>query len=834
MSADDCRQVLPGNIRFYDDYVPTLGVGAYLINVSQKIEPPGDAAECYVASQAFSVAGPRYALAPSDIFSVFPPEESLGNYDQFLPHVVLAKEDLPWERNVFDVTPQAPWMALLVFVADEVFDGQPALLPPDGATPNRTMTATISAKRFDNPPSGEVAWPEITPEWYEKDLLESTQCNVIDVSLPAFRALAPQPGELRSLAHVRQVDPSAKETAVLRISKRGWYSILVSKRLPHRRQQATRYIAHLVSLEGMQNYIAGRKLDGKKCVRMIALKSWTFTCAAQLKEDFTHLMNGLLREQKQAGAPVSFRLATKVEPDGSDDSLYAFKALERGYVPIRHQTRQGEETFGWYRGPFAPEPVKKFVVPDESKQEGDWLFFDRASAAMIYDKGYGVFDLSYAVAWEAGRLAALANGPFGQALLEWQRRGTRLIALAAEREHQISLLSPAGLLAHESPESNTPTGLYAMNLAQLRKSIAPRAITQDAVRNLVADFGEALAPEPSMKSGEALRDEELPAVTAPARASFFDSRPALMGRLAAERLLAHAPIRQMLREEGESGLEVLADFLSELYLLMHIPFGHLVPHPDLLPAESVRFFHIDANWLDAALEGALSIGVESSKDLTYQKLMKDSIRAAVAKATKQKRQLLAGTGDGLLRVDGQATVDPTRMTGMLLRSALVSGWRGLEVHAYTAISPTQSNPARPNLDTWIQPLRIDSLSNNVLLCIWGDVPAVVTIDEPHEGVAFGFEDPPKEATPGGYYLYLRSLQPERYGMPFDPKDGKQIEAKAKNLIDSNSQLDLPKLQEEIRKVAGAARLNVRDFAVEMVRVPQQGVFAWKSEGGSGG
>ncbi len=64
MSADDCRQVTPGNIRFYDDYVPTLGVGAYLINVAQKIEPPGDAVECHVASQAFSVAGPRYALPP--------------------------------------------------------------------------------------------------------------------------------------------------------------------------------------------------------------------------------------------------------------------------------------------------------------------------------------------------------------------------------------------------------------------------------------------------------------------------------------------------------------------------------------------------------------------------------------------------------------------------------------------------------------------------------------------------------------------------------------------------------------------------------------------------
>jgi hypothetical protein len=235
-------------------------VGAYLINVAQKIEPPGDAVECHAGSQAFSVAGPRYSLPTTDIFSVFPPEESLGNHAQFLPHVVLAKEDLPWERDVFGGAPQAPWMALLVFAAGETFEGKPALLPPDGVEPNRTMTAGISATRFENPPADEVAWPEFSPEWYEKEILSKTQCHVIDVSTAAFRTLVPQPSELRSLVHVRQVDPSAKETAILKISKRGWYSVLVSKRLPKRRAEPARYIAHLVSLEGMKNYMAGQNL----------------------------------------------------------------------------------------------------------------------------------------------------------------------------------------------------------------------------------------------------------------------------------------------------------------------------------------------------------------------------------------------------------------------------------------------------------------------------------------------------------------------------------------------------------------------------------------------
>src|SRR5207237_185040 len=182
--ADDCTNVDPGYIRFYDNYVPTLEVGTYLINIAQKIEPPGADVECHVASQAFCVSGPRYNLPKEDIASVFPPENALGNFDQYLPHIVLSKQELPWERNIFEDTPQSPWMALLLFVADEEIGGKKALRSPDGAPPNRTLTATISARRFKDhqTPQPDLTWPDFVPEWYEEDILDTTLCNVIDVS----------------------------------------------------------------------------------------------------------------------------------------------------------------------------------------------------------------------------------------------------------------------------------------------------------------------------------------------------------------------------------------------------------------------------------------------------------------------------------------------------------------------------------------------------------------------------------------------------------------------------------------------------------------------------
>src|SRR4051812_17464311 len=52
----------------------------------------------------------------------------------------------------------------------------------------------------------------------------------------------------------------------------------------------------------------------------------------------------------------------------------------------------------------------------------------------------------------------------------------------------------------------------------------------------------------------------------------------------------------------------LIHWLAQLKNLQGIPFNYLVPDERLLPPESIKFFQIDATWLEALLDGALSIG----------------------------------------------------------------------------------------------------------------------------------------------------------------------------------------------------------------------------------
>jgi len=50
------------------------------------------------------------------------------------------------------------------------------------------------------------------------------------------------------------------------------------------------------------------------------------------------------------------------------------------------------------------------------------------------------------------------------------------------------------------------------------------------------------------------------------------------------------------------------NWLTRLHLLRGVPFGYLVPDIAMLPSESIRFFQVDAGWIDALIDGAFSIG----------------------------------------------------------------------------------------------------------------------------------------------------------------------------------------------------------------------------------
>ncbi|MDA0716038.1 MAG: hypothetical protein O3A74_05720 [archaeon] len=63
----------------------------------------------------------------------------------------------------------------------------------------------------------------------------------------------------------------------------------------------------------------------------------------------------------------------------------------------------------------------------------------------------------------------------------------------------------------------------------------------------------------------------------------------------------------------EAAWDSIITWLGRLRTLEGVPFPYIVPHEEMLPNDSIRFFHIDRNWIDAMIDGALSTGVLDSR-----------------------------------------------------------------------------------------------------------------------------------------------------------------------------------------------------------------------------
>lgn len=831
MTQKDCTTLTDGDVRFYDNYVPTLGVGDFVLNFTQRFNPKTTPVidETFGTSQVFSVQGPRYTLPTADIYSHFPPDNAFGRFDQFLPQVVFTKPDLPWERDLFGAkdktADQRPWLALLLFVAGETLGGSsnPSLREPalDKWKPNRTKVASISASDFYTVPDSQtltstyqsetILWPSLTPEWYEKpDWLKSTMTTVIDVDAKALLILLPPWETLHYQAHARQVKATNKASEALRVSGDGWFSLMVGNRLP---QPATTQerprplnIVHLVSLEGYEQYLGQNptSLPAVDRIRMISFASWSFTCVPDGGQSFRKLMDNLLFNPDQTHKTTHFVIP--YDPYGAGPSkpgVYTAEVLSNGYVPLQYETRLGERTFAWFRGPFSPVPTQNFISALQKRNsDHDWQPFGTASAALVYDKDYGLFNVSYAVAWETGRLLALSDGSFATHLLTWQRTAHQLIDLILTRAHQFQLV----------PTSFDPDNPEATVEEKILSTLDPYAWTDNFMTYLVTRFSDQIAPK--------LYNAE-PAQPDPAFPAFPAAPAPVLNPTTINELMTNPGIQTYIRQAGGELLDGLIDWLAQRYVLMGVPSENLVPNPKLLPAESVRFFYLDSNWLDAMIEGALSIGIESSRDQLYQDLMKDLIWDKLHEAVQKVRDQALGNFAQQSDVN-KVPFDHESMTGMLLNSAVVADWPGLQVTAYLQTKTNPDGEIIPDYDSEMNLLRLEHLGKNMMLALWPAVPALVTINEPHEGIAFGFENPPSGE---GYYLYLRSLQEGDYGQRLCPDE--DIEGgrcthyiDAGQIIDEHNIVGMSILIAQIKEKLGVDTVNVRDLAVELIKVPE--------------
>lgn len=638
------RDMLTKTVTFIQYDIPPLKAGKYKLTAHQKIDgqpAPND----FTAVRSFAVGGNRFQLNGDDIVSLFPPANANGEFDGVLPNVVLKRSTLPWQRSLSPTAPmEAPWLAVLLIesasapkvqtgtVADVIAKGTPITVTGSDATGTGNM------------PAGTISCPDINPLDYGQ--LPSTPTSFIDMPVDLFSAIAPTANDVTYLAHIREVDTcdSADDKT---LSKE--FAIVLGNRIPQSNTDAT---AFLVSLENMGAYLPGddgqpsaNLPSGTATIRLITLASWHFY-ANNLDESFQNLAENLNKGSTgtlgattlriDAPAPASGAVPTAIANEASalaagDADALTLNALAQGYVPMNHHQREAGDTVSWYRGPLLPYGGTAPFV-------GTPVF--GPDALLRYDPYVGMFDTSYAAAWQLGQLLGLQSSAFATALYAW------------------------------------------------RKMLAKAQVARSEQAQLSAQLTTAAGGMPIFSSFAARRE----ALLAP---------------------VADVP-------------GMVAAFIAELRLLIGVPFAWLVPDEAMLPTESFRLFSVDPNWVNVLVDGALSIGRATQNEMQVDAAQQGAVHQASSKLARTRR---VNDSPQLAQMKASASDPLQSMTGVLLRSQLVSGWPRLNINGYSDQDGTQEVPK----------LRMARLSNDVLLCLFDGVVASVAVHEAPEQLHCGVE-----------------------------------------------------------------------------------------------
>lgn len=662
------------SMTFYDNYEAPLAAGSYRFVLQQTVSVEGDEARHYYRDQSFEILAPRYSIDNDEIQAYFPPSGGVADYKSILPHLVLRTRNLPWERKVWTGTGGEPWLALLVLSEQDIQNGQVEFKTGTvrDLVPHRPDDLHIKdddlVHWFHLNEGNAVLLPRFTRA---EDI--NTPVRLLDLDLKLFLKLCPSRKELPLLAHIRHVDTADK--VPLEMVANGEFSVLVANRFPPLGANTV----YLISLEGWNELLdAPDQPQPASRVRLITLGSWNFVNDPSGHDTF----DGLMQRLKDNSAVFGITL-----PASSGDT-YVDNALKSGYVPLDYKPLESTPTVAWYRGPLAPLVRKRLDRPP----------FERADAALIFDDKKGIMDVSYAAAWELGRLTALASPAFV--------KGLRLFV---ERSQS------------------------------------------------TAEFAQQIK-------------------------AFID-----LHRSAFEELNVQAP------QPGSEQVAIaneLVEWIARLVLLYPVPFHYLVPHQSLLPSESLRFFHLDDNWVNALVDGALSIAVRSLTDKQRDTSRAD-LESALSSIVYQYRLRLQGKNP---------TGNPSQpymkspKSGFLMRSRIVTDWPGVEVSATTS---TTTSDAFPDI------LRFDQIAEGVLFCLARGSLQKVTFREPREGLTFGVGSDGK-------------LEVIKLGKTLDVK---------KDLLrpgEPSGVVEIAKLQQQLAS-AGSA-----EFATQMIRKPEQQEIVWKT------
>ena len=262
--------------------------------------------------------------------------------------------------------------------------------------------------------------------------------------------------------------------------------------------------------------------------------------------------------------------------------------------------------------------------------------------------------------------------------------------------------------------------------------------------------------------------------------------------------------------------EETKDYAKSLRLLNDIPLTYLLTDIHDLEEESIRFGIVDVNWTDAYLDGAFSIGRVCKSDAETDKIhIMRAKRPSNYYASPRLKRMHTNHKKNVMRfIKEEQTEDYTRISAVLIRSQLMKSVKGVSYSALGKVSPDQAESQELPI------LRIEEISDDILLCLFSGIIDTFIIEEPMTGLKFGCHTINNE-----HDIDLRStLDDNDFGKPLDPPFS------IEEGIDENGRIHAKKIAKKIeselkqRSKLDKDSITPSRFAFEMISVAHRAFF----------
>lgn len=230
-------------------------------------------------------------------------------------------------------------------------------------------------------------------------------------------------------------------------------SVLVANRFGQSAASSASSGRNMALVVSLEQYLTEESLNAIDALpdeaelRFIVLTSWEFDCVSK-PVGFEQ------RSQKLSVSALKYA--------DHDINLVADKGdfgakFHAGMVPLPHTLRNNDRGLSWYRGPLVPamhdDSSWKNVQlsPQALGEENQTRVATDADKLLRYHPSDGMLDVSYAAAYELGRVLSLKQAEFLKNLQQYKKSKSRYIKLAASDAQRMAQVQDLGIHIEELP-----------------------------------------------------------------------------------------------------------------------------------------------------------------------------------------------------------------------------------------------------------------------------------------------------------------------------------------------------------------------------------------------